>query len=179
MKVLLIVRLLAASVVFAIFANLAFSIRNDWQIQSFIMGTHLRKLRIMTNRNTALELTEIVFPEHANHYGTLFGGNALMLMSKAAFLAARDFAQADVVMAGCGDAQFLAPVPVGSVLRLRAWISRRGRSSLTVSVTGSFEQLGQAPREALRSFFEMVAVDKSGRPRRIPSAQPNPEKEAA
>ena len=64
------------------------------------MGTHLRKLRTMTKQDTALELTEIVFPEHANHYGTLFGGNALMLMSKAAFLAARSFAQADVVMAG-------------------------------------------------------------------------------
>jgi len=146
------------------------------------MGSHLRKLRIMTNRNTALELTEIVFPEHANHYGTLFGGNALMLMSKAAFLAARAFAQADVVMAGCGDAQFLAPVPVGSVLRLRAWVSRQGRSSLTVSVTGTFEQPGQPAREALRSFFEMVVVDKSGRPRRIPKAypaHPNPEKEEA
>jgi len=146
------------------------------------MGTHLRKLRTMTKQDTALELTEIVFPEHANHYGTLFGGNALMLMSKAAFLAARSFAQADVVMAGCGDAQFLAPVPVGSVLRLRAWVSRQGRSSLTVSVTGTFEQLGQSPREALRSFFEMVAVDKSGRPTRIPKAypaHPNPEKEAA
>lgn len=36
----------------------------------------------MTNHDTALELTDIVFPEHANHYGTLFGGNALLLMSR-------------------------------------------------------------------------------------------------
>ena len=27
---------------------------------------------------------EMVFPEQANHYGTLFGGNALSLMGKAA-----------------------------------------------------------------------------------------------
>ncbi len=68
------------------------------------------------------------------------------------------------------------------MLRLRAWVSRQGRSSLTVSVTGTFEQLGQPPREALRSFFEMVAVDKGGRPRRIPKAypaHPHPEKEEA
>ncbi|WP_198083592.1 acyl-CoA thioesterase [Variovorax sp. E3] len=133
----------------------------------------------MTNQNTALELTEIVFPEHANHYGTLFGGNALMLMSKAAFLAARAFAACDVVMAGCSDAQFLAPVPVGSVLRLRAWISRVGRTSLTVCVTGTAEQLGQSPRTALKSLFEMVAVDKNGRPARIPGAYLHKEKEAA
>ena len=52
----------------------------------------------------------------------------------------------------------------------------------TVSVTGTFEQAGQPAREALRSFFEMVAVDKSGRPRRIPKAypaHPHPEKEEA
>ncbi|SEK15841.1 Acyl-CoA hydrolase [Variovorax sp. OK605] len=131
----------------------------------------------MTNHDTALELTEIVFPEHANHYGTLFGGNALLLMSKAAFLAARAFAKSDVVMASCGDAQFLAPVPVGSVLRLRAWTSRVGRSSLTVCVSGTAEQLGHAPRLALKSLFEMVVVDKNGRPARIPGAYLHKEKE--
>ena len=31
---------------------------------------------------------ELVFPEQANHYGTLFGGTALSLMGKAAFVAA-------------------------------------------------------------------------------------------
>ncbi|MDM0004888.1 hotdog domain-containing protein [Variovorax sp. J22G73] len=132
-----------------------------------------------TNPPTALELTDIVFPEHANHYGTLFGGNALLLMSKAAFLAARAFAKADVVMARCGDAQFLAPVPVGSVLRLRAWVSRVGHSSLTVCVSGTAEQLGSEPRTALQSLFEMVVVDKNGRPARIPGAYLHTEKEAA
>ena len=136
----------------------------------------------MTHQNTAIEVTEIVFPEHANHYGTLFGGNALLLMSKAAFLAARAFAKADVVMASLGDAQFLAPVPVGSVLRLRAWVTRVGRSSVTVSVTGTAERLDGEPRTSLKGLFEMVVVDKNGRPARIRSAYPNPvhqEKEEA
>ena len=42
----------------------------------------------MTTPQGTVELTEIVFPAVANHYGTLFGGNALQLMAKAAFLAA-------------------------------------------------------------------------------------------
>ncbi len=141
------------------------------------MGTDLRKLRSMMHPHTALELTDIVFPEHANHYGTLFGGNALLLMSKAAFLAARAFAQSDVVMARCANAQFLAPVPVGSVLRLRATISRVGRTSLTVCVSGTAEQLGHTPQAVLASQFEMVAVDKNGRPARMPRAGLNNEKE--
>lgn len=124
----------------------------------------------MTNQTAAAEVTEIVFPEHANHYGTLFGGNALLLMSKAAFLAARAFAKSDVVMASLGDAQFLAPVPVGSVLRLRAWVTRVGRTSLTVSVTGTAERLDGEPKTSLKGLFEMVVVDRNGRPVRVRSA---------
>jgi len=118
----------------------------------------------MTPPASAIELTEIVFPEHANHYGTLFGGNALLLMSKAAFLAARGFAQSDVVMASCADAQFLARVPVGSVLRLKAFVSRVGRTSLSVCVSATAERIGTDPELALKGLFEMVAVDAQGRP---------------
>ena len=127
----------------------------------------------MTNHDAALELTDIVFPEHANHYGTLFGGNALLLMSKAAFLAARAFAGSDVVMARCGDARFLAPVPVGSVLRLRAWVSRVGRSSLTVRVDGTAQQPGREPRPVLESLRQpledgVVSVARVGGTRSSP-----------
>mgnify|MGYP003449498611 CR=1 FL=1 len=37
---------------------------------------------------------EMVFPEQANHYGTLFGGHALSLMGKAAFVSATRHARA-------------------------------------------------------------------------------------
>lgn len=35
-----------------------------------------------------VSMIEIVFPDQTNHYGTLFGGHALRLMNKAAFVAA-------------------------------------------------------------------------------------------
>lgn len=124
----------------------------------------------MPKPDAAVHVTEIVFPEHANHYGTLFGGNALLLMSKAAFLAARSHAGTDVVMASCSDAQFIAPVPVGSVLRLRAWVSRVGRTSLTVCVSGSAQALGGDAATVLKAVFEMVAVDADGRPTPLPTA---------
>ena len=129
----------------------------------------------MTTPNSTVELTEIVFPAIANHYGTLFGGNALQLMAKAAFLAARGAAQRDVVMAGVTDVCFLAPVPVGDVLTLRAWVSRIGRSSLTVCVTGMAATLGSPPEEVLKGIFEMVAVDGKGRPAAIANAYANQE----
>lgn len=124
----------------------------------------------MTSPPGTTELTEIIFPEHANHYGTLFGGNALKLMSKAAFLAARSVAERDVVMAGVTDVRFLAPVAVGHVLTLRAWVSRTGRSSLTVCVTGLAQTFGSPAEEVLKGIFDMVAVDAKGRPTALPHA---------
>ena len=49
---------------------------------------------------------EMVLPEQANHYGTLFGGNALSLMGKAAFVAATRRARQSVVMATSDKIEF-------------------------------------------------------------------------
>lgn len=124
----------------------------------------------MTSPKSAASITEVVFPAHANHRGTLFAGHALLLMSKTAFLAGRARAQADVVMASVVDTQFLAPVPVGSVLRLEAWVTRIGRTSLTVCVTGVAARLGEEGKTVLKGLFEMVAIDGEGRPVPVPGA---------
>ena len=96
-------------------------------------------------------------------------------MARAAFLAARDAAGSDVVMAAVTGVQFCAPVPVGRALALRAWVSRVGRSSLTVCVTGLAATLGSPPEEVLKGIFEMVAVDGKGRPAAITNAYANQE----
>lgn len=54
---------------------------------------------IEAGRLTEARLIEMVFPEQANHYGTLFGGQALALMDKAAFIAASRYARRAVVTA--------------------------------------------------------------------------------
>ena len=56
---------------------------------------------------------EMVFPEQANHYGALFAGSALALLSKAAFVAASRRARNDVVMARSEATDFHTPVRVG------------------------------------------------------------------
>ena len=96
-------------------------------------------------------------------------------MAKAAFLAARGAAARDVVMAGVTDVRFLAPVPVGHVLTLRAWVSRMGRCSLTVCVNGLAATLGSPQEAVLQGVFDMVAVDAKGRPTPIANAYLNPE----
>lgn len=52
----------------------------------------------------AIELRELVLPVLANHHGTLFAGQGLQMMAKAAFLVARELAQQEVVMASVAGA---------------------------------------------------------------------------
>lgn len=143
--------------------------------QAFMHGAILRKLRIMTSPNGTIELSELVLPALSNHHGHLFAGQGLQLMAKAAFLAARGLAQCEVVIAGISGVDFVAPVPVGYTLILRAWVSRVGRSSMTVCVNGLSEAPG-APRESvLNGVFDMVAVDAQGRPTALHCAYINQE----
>lgn len=108
---------------------------------------------------------EVVFPELANHYGTLFGGNALNLMGKAAFVAATRHARHNVVMATSDKIEFREPIPVGELVELVARVERAGRSSMTVSVEMIRENLLSGTRKpVVRGSFEMVAVDDKGRP---------------
>lgn len=108
---------------------------------------------------------EIVFPEQANHYGTLFGGTALNLMSKAAAIAAARRAGKSVVMASSDKVNFHMPVFVGQLVELCACVERVGRSSMTVRVDVIAETIGKADRKlAMQGRFEMVAVDGEGRP---------------
>ncbi|MCL4069383.1 acyl-CoA thioesterase [Pseudomonas sp. GX19020] len=113
-------------------------------------------------------MIEMIFPEQANHYGTLFGGNALALLAKAAFIAATRHAGTAVVMARSERVNFTTPITVGEMLELVARVSRTGRSSMTVEVQGTARSIGGArERIALSGAFEMVAVDEGGRPRPV------------
>jgi acyl-CoA hydrolase len=108
---------------------------------------------------------EMVFPEQANHYGTLFGGNALSLMGKAAFVAATRRARQSVVMAASNKIEFREPIHVGELVELIAHVERVGRSSMTVVVDMIREDLiGGLRKSAVRGTFEMIAVNELGRP---------------
>ena len=115
--------------------------------------------------SNALQLSELVLPEQANHYGTLFGPNALALLGKAAFLVASRYCQQPVVMAAATRIDFHRPIPVGAILNLRAQVVRVGRSSMSVEVSAALDAApGLKPENALSAAFDMVTVDEHGRP---------------
>jgi len=108
-------------------------------------------------------LVEIVFPHHCNHLGTLFGGQALGWMDKAAFLVASRFAGCTVVTARSDRIDFRQAVRLGDIVELVAEVTGVGRSSMTVRVSMLREATpGAEQKIATSGEFVMVAVDERG-----------------
>ena len=111
-----------------------------------------------------LRTVEMVFPTWTNHYGTLYGGDALKLMGKAAFICATRRARAVMVMAASNRIDFTSPIRQGDMVELASRATRVGRSSVTIEVELWAEALltGERRRSAAAEFV-MVAVDPAGR----------------
>jgi acyl-CoA hydrolase len=110
-------------------------------------------------------IVEMVFPNQANHYGTLFGGDALRLMDMAAFVAASRHARKPVVTASSERIDFQVPVRQGQLAEVVGRVSRAGRRPMTVEVELSAEDLLTGARElCTKGSFVLVAVDENGRP---------------
>lgn len=122
------------------------------------------------SRSEPVRLIEMVFPEQANHYGTLFGGQALALMDKAAFIAASRYCRRTVVTASSERCDFHTPVRQGQIAELVGRVVSTGRTSMAVEVELTGEDLLTGARElATRGRFTMVALDESGRPTPVPA----------
>ena len=119
-----------------------------------------------------LRMVDIVFPQQTSHYGTLYGGDALKMMGKAAFVAATRRARASIVMASSDRIDFASQIRSGEMVELAARPLEIGRSSIQIGVDLLAENLLTGDRRhAATSRFTMVAVDREGRPQPIEGAK--------
>src|SRR5260370_40707241 len=86
-------------------------------------------------------MVEMVFPNQTNHYGTLFGGDALRLMDMAAFVTASRHARRPVVTASSERIDFHVPVRQGQLAEVIGRVTGVGRTSLTLEVELGAEDL--------------------------------------
>ncbi len=126
-------------------------------------------------RLTEVRLIEMVFPEQTNHYGTLFGGQALALMDKAAFIVASRYARRTVVTASSEKCDFHVPVREGQLVELFSRVIATGRTSITVEVDLYSEDLLTGDRQlGTRGRFVLVALDAHGKPTAVPPLRSEP-----
>jgi acyl-CoA hydrolase len=110
-------------------------------------------------------LLEIVYPEVTNSQGTLFGGHALSLMDRLAFIVASRFTRKPVVTACSEKVEFRGPVHQGELVELTGEVVHVGRTSLRLLIEMHREDLLTGDRSLCTTGeFVMVAVDAEGRP---------------
>lgn len=111
---------------------------------------------------------EMVFADQTNHYGTLFGGNALAMMGKTAFITATRHSRKVFVMASSQRTDFVGPAKEGEIIDLAGRVKYVGTSSLVTEIIVHAEDLLSGDRRLVaKSEFVMVAVDKNGKPEAI------------
>ncbi len=111
------------------------------------------------------QLLEIVYPEDTNSQGTLFGGHALSLMDRLAFIVGSRFTRMAVVTACSEKVEFKSPVKQGELIDLTGTVVDVGRTSLRIRIEMHREDLLTGDRSVCTTGeFVMVAVGEDGRP---------------
>ncbi len=116
-----------------------------------------------------LVISHIMMPDQANVAGNVHGGEIMKMMDTAAGAVCIKYARGNVVTARVDELLFLRPVLVGTLVTCTAEIAYVGRTTMEVIVTTEIEDLESdaGPEVALTGFFTMVALDKTGKPKRV------------
>lgn len=102
-------------------------------------------------------VVDMVWPDQSNHHGTLFGGAALSMLDRLAFIVGSKVLRGSVVTAAVSRLDFAAPAPAGYLVECRAQVLRCGQRSVTVDTRLIAEDLLSGERtECLSGEFVMV-----------------------
>lgn len=109
-----------------------------------------------------------VFPGTTNHYDTLFGGTAMMLMDEVAFITATRFSRKRMVTISSDRINFTKPIPAGTIIELVGKVTEVGNTSMKVSVEIYIEEMYSFVREkAITGSFTFVAIDEHKHPVKV------------
>ena len=128
--------------------------------------------------DSAVEVNHLVLPSDANALGTIFGGKLMSWIDLAAAIAASRHSRQICVTASMDRLDFLQPIRVGDIVILKATVNFAGSSSMEVGVRVEKEDPLSGKRTyAATSYLTFVAVDKQGKPVKVPPLEPESEDE--
>jgi acyl-CoA hydrolase len=118
---------------------------------------------------SATTLTQIVLPFQANPAGNMHGGEVMKMMDSAAGVVAAKHSKCNVVTASVTHLAFLEPVYVGDLITCKAQLTYTGNTSMEIFVQATAENMEEdTVRNVSNGYFFMVALDKDGKPTKVP-----------
>lgn len=119
------------------------------------------------------ELTTLVMPHMQNILGDLFGGHLLSMVDQAAAVAAIRHAGGPAVTASFDRVDFRERIKLGALVTCAATVDYVGNSSMDVSVEVYAENVATGERRHTHTArVVFVAIDDTGKPRRVPRLVP-------
>ena len=135
--------------------------------------------KIKTPNGSLTIMTNIVLPSETNYLDNMFGGELLSRMDKACSIAARRHAETHrVVTASVNQVSFLHPIPVGSIVKIEAKVSRAFTSSMEIisDVWLDNPETGETIKTN-QGIYTFVAVDANNKPIQVPKLEPHSQEE--
>lgn len=118
---------------------------------------------IKTSKDSSVTITELMLPVNSNFSGKIHGGYILNLMDQIAFACASKYSGRYCVTASINTVDFLNPVEVGELLTLKARVNYVGRTSMTVGIRVTSENIHTGEiKHCNSSYFLMVAKNEDG-----------------
>jgi acyl-CoA hydrolase len=110
-----------------------------------------------------------MLPEDANPMGNVHGGVIMKHIDTAGGVVAMRHCRGNAVTASIDRLDFLGPCYVGELLFLHASINYVGKTSMEVGVRVEAENITTGEvRHAASAYLTYVALDRAGRPSRVP-----------
>lgn len=136
------------------------------------------KVSVKTPSESAVEMRELVMPNHTNPQNTVFGGTVMSWIDIAAAMVAARHCGRPVVTAHIDDIDFIAPIKMGYHVLIQASLNYVGRTSMIVGVKVTSENpyTGEC-RTTTKAYLTFVALDDLGRPIVVPELKPETEDE--
>ncbi len=122
-----------------------------------------------TVADSQVSMTQLMAPQDANLFGSVFGGVILAAVDKIAYVCATRHACHPTVTASFDQVDFLSAIAIGEFVTLRAVVNTVGRTSMEIGVRVTAESVhGGPPRHTNSCYVTMVAIDEDGRPVPVP-----------
>src|SRR6266496_5004338 len=115
-----------------------------------------------------IHVTDIVLPHQTNNFNTMFGGEVMALMDKAAAIAGLRFCRQPLVTASSERIDFRTPIHAGEIIEAIARVIYVGRTSMITRVHIYAEHpLRGDTRVCTTGYFSTVAVGPRSEERRV------------
>jgi acyl-CoA hydrolase len=124
-------------------------------------------------RDSRVEHVEIVFQQHINSHGRLFGGVLMSWIDVVAAVVARRHSRMEVSTVTVDSLRFKKPIFLSDTVVLVGQITWTGKRAMEVRVDTFTETLKGERTHVNRAYLVLVAIDTTGKVVAVESIQPD------